>query len=125
MARSARLLVVDDEPEVCKSLAAGLRLEGFEVVEALHGEAALACLEQDVIDMVITDLMMPRMNGLDLIRHMKFKHPMTPIVLCSGYELSERQLSRIGGNILGFVTKPYSHEELAVFLRDKLDRIAC
>ena len=116
----ARLLIVDDEVNHRKSLAIGLRLEGYEVLEAGDGEQALAVLEHADADLAIVDLMMPGMNGLDLARRLRFRHPEVHVVLTSAYHLSERQLERAEIRVLGFVPKPFEMSELVEFLEAKL-----
>lgn len=116
----SRILVVDDEANQRRTLAIGLRLEGFDVLEAADGEEALELLDGETPDLAIVDLMMPGINGLDLARRLRFRHPLVGIVLTSAYHLSERQVERAGVGALGFVPKPYDIAELAVFLRDKL-----
>ena len=117
---SARILIVDDEENQRKSLAIGLRLEGYRVHEAADGESALALLALETIDLAIIDLMMPGINGLDLARRMRFRHPDVRVVLTSAYHLSERQLQRAEIRVLGFVPKPFEMADLVGFLRTKL-----
>lgn len=117
---SARILIVDDEENQRKSLAIGLRLEGYRVYEAADGESALAVLALEPVDLAIVDLMMPGINGLDLARRMRFRHPEVRVVLTSAYHLSERQLQRAEIRVLGFVPKPFEMEDLVGFLRAKL-----
>lgn len=117
---SARILIVDDEDNQRKSLAIGLRLEGYRVLEAADGEAALELLTNETVELAIIDLMMPGINGLDLARRMRFRHPDVRIVLTSAYHLSERQLQRAEIRVLGFVPKPFEMDDLVGFLRAKL-----
>lgn len=115
-----RILIVDDELNQRRSLAIGLRLEGFDVSEAHDGESALEVLARQPVDLAIVDLMMPGINGLDLARRMRFRHPEVRIVLTSAYHLSERQLQRAEIRVAGFVPKPYEMHELVGFLRAKM-----
>ena len=87
-----RVLIVDDEPNQRRSLAIGLRLEGFDVHEAEDGEHALRKLQGMHVDLAIIDLMMPGLNGLDLARRVRFRYPDVSIVLTSAYHLTENQL---------------------------------
>lgn len=116
----SRILVVDDEVNQRKSLAIGLRLEGFAVLEAADGEEALRVLAEEELDLAIVDLMMPGINGLDLARRMRFRHPEVSVVLTSAYHLSERQLERAEIRVIGFVPKPFELGELVAYLREKL-----
>jgi DNA-binding response OmpR family regulator len=116
----SRILIVDDEANQRRTLAIGLRLEGFTPVEAADGEEALERLDEQLVDLAIVDLMMPGINGLDLARRIRFRHPEVRIVLTSAYHLSERQVARAGVGAVGFIPKPCDVAELAAFLRDKL-----
>lgn len=116
----SRILIVDDEANQRRTLGIGLRLEGFEALEAGDGEEALDLLDRETVDLAIVDLMMPGINGLDLARRLRFRHPHIRIVLTSAYHLSERQVERAGVGAVGFVPKPYDIGELAGFLRGKL-----
>jgi DNA-binding response OmpR family regulator len=122
VAVAPHILIVDDEENHRRSLAIGLRLEGFVVSEASDGESALDWLENHAPDLAIVDLMMPGINGLDLARRMRMRHPGVRVVLTSAYHLSERQVERAGVGAIAFVPKPYSMDELAGFLRAKLGR---
>jgi DNA-binding response OmpR family regulator len=121
---SGRILIVDDEPNQRRSLAIGLRLEGFQVLEAQSGQEALQQLDGTPIDLAIVDLMMPGMNGLDLSRCMRFRHPDVSVVLTSAYHLSENQLSRIGLDEIAFLPKPYCLDDLSGFLKGKLRKVS-
>jgi DNA-binding response OmpR family regulator len=117
---ASRILIVDDEENHRRTLALGLRLEGFEVVEAADVEEALAMLDGGSVDLAIVDLMMHGINGLDLARRLRFRRPEIRVVLTSAYHLSERQIARADVGAIGFVPKPYHLDELVRFLRGKL-----
>ncbi|MCZ7687683.1 MAG: response regulator [Sandaracinaceae bacterium] len=117
---SARILIVDDEENQRKSLGSGSGSRASTVLEAADGEAALEVLAREPVDLALVDLMMPGINGLDLARRMRFRHPEVRIVLTSAYHLSERQLQRAEIRVLGFVPKPFEMEALVDFLRAKL-----
>ena len=115
----ARILIVDDEENQRRTLAIGLRLEGFEVREAHDGESALVRLGEAPSDIALIDLMMPGINGLELARRLRFSYPEVRIVLTSAYHLTERQLERAGLGPIAFVPKPYAMDDLVGFLRTK------
>jgi DNA-binding response OmpR family regulator len=119
-ARLPHVLLVDDEQNCLRTLAIGLRLEGFVVETAACAAAARKALLSSSCDIAIVDLMMPGTNGLDLAREMRRHHPQLRVVLTSAYHLSERQLARADCGVVGFVPKPYSLTELAAFLKSKL-----
>jgi DNA-binding response OmpR family regulator len=115
------VLIVDDEENQRRSLSIGLRLEGFEVVLAASSHDALRALDGpgSTIDLALIDLMMPGLNGLDLARQMRQRHPTVRVVLSSAYHLSARQVERADCGAIGFVPKPYRLAELCEFLRSK------
>ncbi len=117
----ARILIVDDEANQVRSLTIGLRLEGFEVAVARDADSALQMLEEYPADIAILDLMMPGTNGMELARKLRTLHPDLRVVLTSAYHLSERQLTRADCGVVGFIPKPYVLDELAEFLRRKLE----
>jgi DNA-binding response OmpR family regulator len=121
---SGRILVVDDEPNQCRTLAICLRLEGFEVFEAIGGEQALQQLENITVHLAIVDLMMPRINGIELARRIRSHYPNMAIVLTSAYHMSERQLNHLELGAIAFVPKPFVFAELAGYLKNKLSKFA-
>src|SRR5205814_10374916 len=76
-----RVLVVDDEQSLRKVLAATLQREGYEVQVASDGEEALLALDRDGADVVVTDLAMPKMDGLSLLRKVVVSHPAVPVIV--------------------------------------------
>jgi CheY-like chemotaxis protein len=122
--QSKKILVVDDDPSQCRCMAIGLRVEGFDVVEALSGVQALANLEADEVDAAVIDLMMPGMNGLETCRVLMQKFPRVRVVLTSAYHLSQRQLDLAGIGDAVFLGKPFTVERLASAVRERLDHAA-
>ncbi len=119
-----RILVVDDDLQQRRSLSLGLRLEGFFTIEASGGDEAMRLLESESFELVITDLMMPGLNGLHLVRRLHAQRPELPVILTSGYHLGRKQIERAGLRVLAFVPKPYDLAELSSFLHGKLDQRA-
>ena len=112
-----RVLVVDDDEILLRATAATLKLAGFDVGLAISGEQALEMLGSRRYEAVLVDLMMPRMNGIELVRAMKGRDPEMRVVLTSSYPLSSGQLSRMDLENVEFVSKPASSEELSAALR--------
>jgi DNA-binding response OmpR family regulator len=116
----ARVLVVDDEESQIRMLVSALRHEGFDAFGIRDADAVMDLLQRDLPDLVLVDLMMPGLNGIELARKIRDAHPSVRVVLTSAYHLSERQLSRADCGVVGFVPKPYVLPELAEFLRAKI-----
>lgn len=115
------VLIVDDEPHLSRALAMGLRMEGFETATAGSAKAALQKLAGRDFELAIVDLMMPETHGLELARSIRLLYPSCRVVLTSAYHLTERQLVNADCGAIGFVPKPYDIEEVARFLRTKVE----
>ena len=116
-----RVLVVDDEPMVREVLARYLELEGFAVATAEDGEAALSAFGAERPDLVLLDLMLPRIDGLEVFRRMRAASAVPVIMLTARGE----ETDRIVGLELGaddYVTKPFSPREVIARVRAVLRR---
>lgn len=121
MTTAPRILIADDEPNHRRALSIGLRMEGYEVVEAADGQHALEVLAQNPVDVVVCDLMMPRVDGLELARRLRFAFPQTRVVLMSAYHLTRAQLERAQVGDISFLPKPYQFSDLQARLRSCLE----
>jgi len=81
-----KILVVDDNEMLCRLSCDILRTEGYHAVPAVNATEALEAFERDDFDLVVTDFLMPGMNGLDLARTIRNKNPKFPIIVMSAYE---------------------------------------
>lgn len=116
---SARILIVDDEENQRRTLSIGLRMDGFDVRLAATADEALRVLAEGMTDLMLVDLMMPGINGLDLARQVRQLFPGVKVILTSAYHLSESQLLRADCGVVGFVPKPFEMRELVAFLQAK------
>jgi two-component system KDP operon response regulator KdpE len=118
-APALRVLVVDDEPPIRKLLRMGLSTQGYQVIEAQNGKAALA-LSGEKPDLIILDLGLPDMQGLDLLRTLRTQHEAVPIVVLSsrGDEAAKVQALDLGAD--DYVTKPFGMDELLARIRAAL-----
>jgi DNA-binding NtrC family response regulator len=114
------VLVVDDNPGEVRALRIGLDLEGFDVTGVTRGADALSKLDEGAYAVVLIDMMMPGMNGLELARAVRAAHPRVPTILMSAYHLSPMQLARADTGAVGFVPKPFDFDELVCFIRRKI-----
>ncbi|HSH11221.1 MAG TPA: response regulator transcription factor [Ilumatobacter sp.] len=120
---AAKVLVVDDEPTVREVVAGYLRRDGHIVSEAADGPTALALLEAEPPDLVVLDMMLPGVNGLDILRHIRQLGDTPVIMLTARAEESDR----VAGLELGaddYVVKPFSPRELAARVNGVLRRSA-
>jgi two-component system, OmpR family, KDP operon response regulator KdpE len=116
----AKVLVIDDEPPIRKLLRMGLGAHGYEILEAPNGRISLELLEQKKPDLVILDLGLPDIQGLDLLRMIRSRNESVPIVVLSsrGDEAGKVQALDLGAD--DYVTKPFGMDELLARMRAAL-----
>lgn len=117
-----KVLVVDDEPSIVELVRFALEREGFTTGAAADGEEALRKVEADHPDLVLLDLMLPRMSGLDVCRILRQRYPALPIIILTA---RGEETDKVLGLELGaddYVTKPFSPRELVARVRAVLRR---
>jgi len=117
-----RVLVVDDEPEMLSLLATDLGLRRFGVLTASSADAALEILGLEAVDVVLTDLFMPRTGGVDLCERIAASHPDLPVIVMTAFGSMETAVDALRANAFDFVTKPLNGEILAAALHRAIDR---
>ena len=106
MVEEPKLLIVDDEPALLASLEETLTREGYRVLSASNGEQALEILRAERINVLLTDLMMPKVDGLDLLKASRKISPETEVVLITAYGTVETAVSAMKDGAYDFVSKP-------------------
>jgi two-component system KDP operon response regulator KdpE len=121
MSEHRRILVVDDEPQITRVLRTTLSSQGYDIRVANDGETALEIMKDWIPDLVITDLAMPNMDGLELCRKLR-PSTQVPIIVLSvrGEERTKVQALDVGAD--DYVTKPFGIEELLARVRANLRR---
>jgi two-component system, NtrC family, response regulator HydG len=112
-----RILVVDDEPAIRFSLVELLEEEGHDVREAEHAPMALAALDGQPADLVISDLNMPAMDGMQLLDEVRSRHPATLFVLMTAYGDERAAVRALRGGAYDYVPKPFDNEEIRAIAR--------
>src|SRR5262245_27436998 len=114
--RQTRVLLVDDEPSVLLTIAANLELEGFEVEMADGAARALEILAERPADIVLSDIRMPGMNGVDLFRAIKRSSPGIPVVLMTAFTLETQIDEAMSERVFTVLPKPFEIAEVARIL---------
>lgn len=117
----ARILIVDDEPNIVASLAPLLRAHHYEVVSAMSGKAALQAVEREAVDVVVLDLGLPDISGVDVCRMIREEHA-TPIIVLSARGAEGDKVGALDAGADDYVTKPFGTEELLARIRVALRR---
>jgi two-component system response regulator HydG len=116
------ILVVDDDPGVRESLERTLTREGYRVVTASDGRAGLECLQAGRIDLVVTDLKMPGLSGLELLRAARAIAPDTAVILLTAFGTVEEAVRAMKEGAYDFLTKPFRREQLLKLMDKALER---
>lgn len=120
-----KILVVDDEDTVCRSIRKALAREDYEIDVALSGEEGLKMEQQKRYDVIIVDLMMPGLNGMDLLKSLKAMSPAVQVVMITGYPTMKNTLQAMQIGAFDFLPKPFLPYDLrnlvarALAARDK------
>ena len=117
------LLLVDDEPGILSSLRRLLRPAGYRILTAESGKAGLEILETETVDLVISDMRMPEMDGARFLEQVRLRWPDTTRILLTGYADVGSTIEAINrGEISRYVAKPWDDNDLSLIVRDTLDR---
>ncbi|MBI3075645.1 MAG: response regulator [Deltaproteobacteria bacterium] len=117
-----RILVVDDDPEMLDLCVDLLRLDGFDLVTAPDGERALAVLEREPVDLLLTDIMMPRLDGLELFRRARERYPTLSGIAITGRGDTDTAIRALRLGMAGFLAKPFTVEQLRGMLEFTLEK---
>ena len=120
-AAAKRILVADDERSLRELLAIVLRREGYEVQLAESGEAALAALKRGPLDLLISDIKMPDMSGVEVLRAAKATDASLPAIMMTAYASTETAVEAMRLGACDYLIKPFDVDELKLKVREKLD----
>ncbi len=110
----SKILVVDDQKTVCYSLQRFLQSEGYDVHTATSGEDALSVLNDANPDLVIMDVRMPEMDGLEVLRRIKESHPKVQVIMMTAFSTTEKAIEAIKLGAYDYLTKPFDNDELLI-----------
>lgn len=115
------VLVVDDDPTVRRSLVSLLELEGYAPTQAVSGEAAIAAMDEREYLLVLTDVYLPGMSGVDVLREIKRRAPETAVILLTGFARVEDAVAGMRTGAYDYVTKPVDDHALLRTMRHALE----
>lgn len=115
-----RILVVDDDASLRRIVEYNLAEEGYAVATAGSGEEALAALEKAPFDLVVTDIKMPGLDGMDLLRRVKASAPETQVIVVTAFGTIEMAVEAMKAGAFEYVTKPFNRDELKLTVRKAL-----
>jgi DNA-binding NtrC family response regulator len=118
----SKILIVDDEENILSALKRLFRNEDYEILTAQSGEEALSTLEQQPVDLIISDLKMPNMNGIEFLAKAKEMNPGALRIMLTGHADLKSVIQAIDrGEVYRFLLKPWNNDELKMTIRQALD----
>ncbi|MFQ5900639.1 MAG: sigma-54-dependent transcriptional regulator [Thermodesulfobacteriota bacterium] len=117
-----KILVVDDEKSMREFLSIFLKREGYEVMTAASGKEAMKLFDQTIFDMVITDIKMPRMNGLDLLKATKDRNPETAVIMITAYASVDTAVEAMKRGAYDYISKPFKVDEIKLIINNALEK---
>lgn len=107
-----KILVVDDDAQVLRTLRKILEKKGHQVLAFGSALAALERLKEEPVDLILTDLKMPEMDGIEFLSRAKALHPETPVILVTGFATIEMTVSAIKRGAFDFLKKPFEVQKI-------------
>ncbi len=123
MASDMTILVVDDEQIVLDSVTKHLGKEDYQIKTVLTAQAGLDVIEREKIDIVLTDLMMPEIDGLEFMRKVRELHPCIPVIMITGYATINTALQATQLGAFDYIAKPFSRKELLAVVARAADLV--
>ena len=122
VAESPTCLIVDDEPRLRQVLVHLMRADGFQCLEAGNGVEALEVLGREAVTLVMTDMQMPKMNGTDLLREVRRRHPDVAVVMITGNAEVEIAVGALSIGAMDYIVKPFQLEEVRARVAQALEK---
>ena len=120
-----KLLIVDDEEEILNMLRRNLELEGYEVTVTTSPKEALGLMKKELFNLVLTDIKMPGMSGVDLLVELKHINPLANIIMMTGYSSMSHVVDCLGSGAVDYFVKPFQDLDMIVSaLAQARDRVA-
>jgi two-component system, NtrC family, response regulator HydG len=123
MPERARVLVVDDSADMARTIAAGLGDRGYDAVAAASGEEAVTRLRGETFHAVITDLRMPKVDGLEVLAESRRLDAHRPVIVMTAFSAVDTAVESIRRGAYHYLTKPFKQDELAIFLARALEEV--
>ena len=111
------ILIVDDEKNYLRVLSAVLEEEGYEVLTALSGREALEIQETSDLDLILTDMKMPGMDGIKLLEHIKAKDPDLPVIMMTAHGTVDKAVEAMQKGAYSYILKPFDNERLILYVK--------
>jgi len=116
------ILIIDDEKSLLDVLSLMFKKEGYEVKTATSGADALDILTNNAVDLVITDIRMPHLSGMEILKYVKENQSETPVIVITAYGSIQQAVEALKAGALDYIVKPFDIEELKILVARGLER---
>jgi len=120
--QTASILIVDDEPDIGRILSTWLKMAGYDCSTATTGEQAMALMQSRDFHLVVSDIMMPGMSGIDLLTHIKELFPEVAVILVTAVDDRKTAIMTLELGAYGYVIKPFDRNEILINVANALER---
>lgn len=120
--KKARILLIEDEESLRKIIHLNLELESFEVVSVNNGAEAITKLQSEHYDLIILDLMLPKISGLDILKNFRVRNTQSPVIIISAKDSSSDRIKGLKEGADDYLSKPFEIEELLIRIQNLLKR---
>jgi two-component system response regulator PilR (NtrC family) len=117
-----KILVADDEQSMREFLDIMLKKEGYKVSLASNGDDVLKLVEKDIFDLILLDIRMPKMDGLDVLKRVKAVSPETVVIMITAYASADTAIRAMKEGAYDYITKPFKVEEIKLIIKNALER---
>ncbi len=120
--RKERILIVDDESSLREMLAILLEREGYQIEEAANGQIALGLIQSRDFDLIISDMKMPCLGGIGLLRKVREQEIKTPMLMITAFSSTEEAVEAMKLGAYDYITKPFKNDEIRLVIKNALER---
>src|SRR5687767_414314 len=117
-----RILIVDDEEVLRDVLDAVLRREGYDIVAAASGEEALSILDKEEVDLMVLDIMLPGISGIDTLRSVRISNPNLPVIVITAFSSIDGAIEAMKHGAFHYIPKPFKNEEVVLTVNKALEQ---
>jgi DNA-binding NtrC family response regulator len=117
-----KILVIDDEKSILDLLSVVLRKEGYSVLTSLSASKAIELINKEDLDLVLTDIKLPEMSGMDILKYVKEKKPDIPVIMITAYGTIKQAVEAFKEGAIDYVVKPFDMEELKIIVAQGLEK---
>lgn len=117
-----KILIIDDEKSILHLLNTVFTKEGYSVKTTSSAKNALECIKKDDFNLILTDIRLPEMSGMDILRYVKQNKPHLPVVMITAYGTIEQAVEAMRAGAVDYVVKPFDVEELKIIVAQGLER---